>query len=40
LAARGGLYSVVAPGGLIMRRGNVLEQVLRVLDRKPKFVSV
>ena len=40
LAARGGLYSVVAPGGLIMRRGNLLEQVLRVLDKKPKFETV
>ena len=39
LVARGGLYSVVAPGGLIMRRGNVLEQVLRVLERKPKFAT-
>jgi hypothetical protein len=40
LVAKGGLYSVVAPGGLILRRGNVLEHVLRVLDKKPKFVSV
>jgi hypothetical protein len=40
LAVRGGHYSVVAPGGLIMRRGNNLEQVLRVLEKKPKLETV
>lgn len=35
--AKGGLFEVVAPGGLIMRRGNDLAQVLRVLEKKPKF---
>lgn len=37
LAQKQGLYSVVAPGGLIMKRGNDLEQVLRVLVKKPKL---
>ena len=37
LAAKGGLFSILAPGGLIMRRGNDLEQVLKVLAKKPKF---
>ncbi|MDE2383935.1 MAG: DUF2794 domain-containing protein [Alphaproteobacteria bacterium] len=40
LAGKGGLFSVVAPGGLIMRRGNDLAQVLRVLEKKPKFETV
>ena len=39
-ATRGGLFHVVAPGGLVMRRGNDLEQVLRVLEKKPKFEQV
>ena len=39
-SAKGGLFEVVAPGGLIMRRGNDLEQVLRVLEKKPKFETV
>ena len=39
-SAKGGLYSVMAPGGLIMRRGNILEQVLRVLEKKQKFETV
>jgi len=37
LRDRGGLYSVIAPGGLIMRRGNDLAQVLRVLEKKQKY---
>ena len=40
LAGKGGLFSVVAPGGLILRRGNDLEQVLKVLAAKPKFEMV
>ncbi len=40
LREKGGLFQVVAPGGLIMRRGNDLEQVLKVLEKKPKFASV
>ncbi len=39
-AVKGGLFEVVAPGGLIMRRGNDLDQVLRVLEKKPKFETV
>ena len=39
-AAKGGLFHVVAPGGLVMRRGNDLAQVLRILEKKPKFESV
>lgn len=38
-ALKQGLYCVVAPGGLIMKRGNDLEQVLRVLHKKPKLVD-
>ncbi len=37
---KGGLFCVMAPGGLIMRRGNDLAQVLRVLEKKPKFDAV
>jgi Protein of unknown function (DUF2794) len=40
LRDKGGLFQVIAPGGLIMRRGNELEQVLRVLEKKPKLASV
>ena len=40
LSAKGGLFQVVAQGGLILKRGNDLAQVLRVLDKKPKFESV
>ena len=40
LAAKGGLFQAIAPGGLIMRRGNDLEQVLRVLEKKPRFETV
>lgn len=39
LARRQGAYSVVAPGGLILRRGHDLAQVLRVLLGKPKLVT-
>jgi len=39
-AAKGGLFQVVAQGGLIMKRGNDLAQVLRVLDSKPKLQQV
>ncbi|WP_029062673.1 DUF2794 domain-containing protein [Labrenzia sp. DG1229] len=34
LARRQGAYSVVAPGGMIMKRGHDLAQVLRVLEKK------
>ena len=40
LAQKGGLFSVVAPGGLIMRRGNDLEQVLKILAKKPKLEAL
>jgi len=39
LARRQGLYSVIAEGGLILRRGHDLAQVLRVLMRGPRLVS-
>jgi Protein of unknown function (DUF2794) len=33
LANKQGAYCVVAPGGLIMKRGHELDRVLRVLDK-------
>jgi Protein of unknown function (DUF2794) len=36
---RQGMYSVHAPGGLIMRRGQELAQVLRVIDKPVKVVA-
>lgn len=40
LARRQGLYAVVAPGGMILRRGHDLAQVLKVLIRAPRLVTV
>lgn len=40
LARKQGMYSVMAQGGLILKRGHDLAQVLRVLLRAPKLVSV
>jgi hypothetical protein len=40
LAQKQGQYSVIAPGGLILKRGNDLEQVLKVLVKKPKLSEV
>lgn len=40
LALKGGLFQVVAQGGLILKRGNDLTQVLRILDKKPKLASI
>jgi hypothetical protein len=40
LARRQGLYAVVAPGGMILRRGHDLAQVLKVLVKAPRLVSV
>jgi hypothetical protein len=40
LARKQGAYSVVAAGGLIMKRGHELERVLEAFDRKTKFVVV
>ncbi len=34
LARKQGMYSVVAAGGLILRRGHELDRVLLVIDRK------
>ncbi len=34
LRKRQGAYAVIAPGGLVMRRGHELGQVLRVLEKK------
>jgi hypothetical protein len=39
LARKNGLYSVVAQGGLIMKRGNDLIQVLKVLEKAPKLAN-
>ena len=39
LARRQGAYSVIAQGGLILRRGHDLAQVLRVLLGRPKLVT-
>lgn len=40
LARKQGIYSVIAAGGRIMRRGQDLKQVLRIIDRKPRLVPV
>jgi Protein of unknown function (DUF2794) len=40
LRNRQGMYSVVAPGGLIMKRGQELAQVLKVIDRPLRAVVV
>jgi hypothetical protein len=39
LARRQGVYAVIAEGGLILRRGHDLAQVLRVLFRGPMLVT-
>jgi hypothetical protein len=39
LARKQGQYSVVAQGGLIMRRGQDLAQVIRVLLKRPKLIG-
>ena len=39
-ARKQGLYSVVAQGGEILRRGHDLAQVLRVLMRRPHLVTM
>lgn len=39
LARKQGAYSVVASGGLILRRGSDLTRVIAVLDRKVKLVA-
>jgi hypothetical protein len=40
LARKQGAYAVLAQGGLILRRGHDLAQVLRVLIRKPRLRTV
>jgi Protein of unknown function (DUF2794) len=40
LARKQGMYSIMAQGGLILKRGHDLAQVLRFLTRAPKLVSV
>lgn len=40
LARRQGIYSVIAQGGLILKRGHDLAQVLRVLVRQPRLTTV
>ncbi len=40
LARKQGMYSVVAQGGLIMKRSQDLATVLRVLAKTPKLTSV
>ncbi len=40
LARRQGMYSVVAQGGLVLKRGHDLSAVLRVLAKTPKLSSV
>ncbi len=39
LARKQGMYAVVAQGGLILKRGADLAQVLRVLLKKPKLAD-
>jgi hypothetical protein len=38
LARRQGAYSLVAPGGMILKRGHDLANILRVIDRPLKLV--
>ena len=40
LARRQGEWSVVNANGLVLKRGHDLKTVLRVLDKKPKLVSI
>lgn len=39
LARKQGMYSVVAQGGLVLKRGTDLAQVLRVLLKRPKLAG-
>jgi Protein of unknown function (DUF2794) len=40
LARKQGAYAVIAQGGLILKRGHDLAQVLRVLLKKPKLAGL
>lgn len=39
LARKQGAYSVVAPAGLILKRGHELSRVLTVLESRPRLVT-
>lgn len=39
LARKQGIYAVIAQGGLVLKRGHDLAQVLRVLIKKPKLAA-
>jgi hypothetical protein len=39
LARKQGAYSVVAPAGLILKRGHELARVLSVLEGRPRLVT-
>lgn len=39
LARRQGAFSVVAASGLIVKRGQDLDQVLKVFDKSPRLIS-
>jgi len=39
LARKQGAYSVVAPAGLILKRGHDLARVLTVLENRPRLVT-
>lgn len=39
LARKQGLFAVIAQGGLILKHGQELEQVLRVLAKKPRLTG-
>lgn len=39
LARKQGMYAIVAQGGLILKRGHELAQVLRVLVKKPRLAT-
>lgn len=40
LRLKQGMYAVMAPGGLILKRGQELDQVLRVIDKPVKVMVV
>lgn len=40
LARKQGAYSVIATGGLILKRGHELRRVLRVLEDRPELKSI
>jgi hypothetical protein len=40
LSRRQGAYAVVAQGGLVLKRGHDLRQVLRVLLKGPKLQTI